>query len=44
MHVRFFTMRMHGGEGAADELNRFLANLRRLADREWRHRRVKPWW
>jgi hypothetical protein len=43
MHVRFFTIPVHGGEDAAEELNRFRANPCRLADREWRCGRVKPW-
>ena len=31
MQLRFFTIPIHGGEGIADELNRFLAGSRILS-------------
>jgi superfamily II DNA helicase RecQ len=38
MHVRFFTIPVHGGEDAAEELNRFLTTHRVVAiDRELIH-------
>jgi superfamily II DNA helicase RecQ len=45
MHVRFFTISVHGGEEAAEELNRFLAAHRVVAiDRELVHDGANSAW